>query len=160
MDDHQPYSTNIPHIIGSRADVDETLRRMTESFRAGFGSLEGGLRSRRRRTESASSALGGSGDRGGSRTSPLFEDDNPSSRSGSPSGGRPAARILGNMSSSSLFAGGRRSYDSGEQIVGRMDLTEEDVRPSPSSRRSEVPAGRRDFDTLQEAPFARPSRDY
>lgn len=160
VDDHRRHSTDVPHAVGSRADVDETLRRMTESFRAGFGSLEGGLRSRRRRAESASSALGSGGDKGGSRTSPLFEDDNASSRSGSPSGGRPA-RILNNMSSSSLFAGGRRSYDSGEQIVGRMDLTEEeDVRRSLRARPSDTTGMREELDVLQEVPFARPSRNH
>jgi len=158
VDDHRRHLTDVPHAVGSRADVDETLRRMTESFRAGFGSLEGGLRSRRRRAESASSALGSGGDKGGSRTGPLFEDDNASSRSGSPSGGRPA-RIL-NMSSSSLFAGGRRSYDSGEQIVGRMDLTEEeDVRRSLGARPSDMTGMREELDVLQEIPFARPSRN-
>jgi len=157
VDDHPRHSTDIPHVVGSRADVDETLRRMTESFRAGFGSLEGGLRSRRRRAESASSALGSVGDKSGSRTSPLFEDDNASSRSGSPSGGRPAVRMINNMSSSSLFAGGRRSYDSGEQVVGRMDLAEEDVRRSLGARPSDM---REELDVLQEVPFARPSRNH
>lgn len=99
------------------------------------------------------------GDRGASRSSPPFEDDNASSRSGSPSGGRLATRT--NMSSSSLFAGGRRSYDSGEQIVGRMDFAdEEETRRRPGSRPTDGTALRKDLDALQKVPFARPSRNY
>lgn len=133
---------------------------MTESFRAGYGSLEGGLRSRRLRTESASSVLGGNSDRPGvaSRASPLIEEDAVSSGSGSAGGRRITRTLSNNLSSSSLFAGGRRSYDSGEQIVGRMDLTEEeDARRFPTSRRSDL-APRRpqapQADSFEDEPFA------
>ena len=135
----------------SRADMDDTLRRMTDSFSAGLGSLEGGLRTRRLRTQSAAStATGALGvTRAGvpMRASPVPEEGvSPSGSSGSASPvdsgsgsglglGLVGARRGGaayrqspsaNMSSSSLFAGGRRSYDSGEQIVGKMDFGEEE----------------------------------
>ena len=48
-------------IVTSHANMDEALRRMTKSFQVGVGSLEGGMRARRRRTESASATFGGSG---------------------------------------------------------------------------------------------------
>lgn len=155
---HSPGSqsgTN-PAMIRSRADVDDALRRMTESFRVGFGSLEGGLRSRRLRTESAASALNQdnrpfSGQR--NRASPLLEEDGGSSGSentGLPFGVRRSsgmrAMSSANMSSSSLFAGGRRSYDSGEQIVGRMDLTEEDDSRRTGLRQPRRVSQRRDMD--------------
>lgn len=173
---HSPSSPNgtNPAMIRSRADVDDALRRMTESFRVGFGSLEGGLRSRRLRTESAAAALNPESCLNTvqrSRGSPLLEEGGGSSGRENASSAFGIGRSCGmralssaNMSSSSLFAGGHRSYDSGEQIVGRMDLTEEDDNGrnggrSRSPQQSGRVAQRRDVeDALQDAPFARTSR--
>lgn len=141
-------------MIGSRADVDETLRRMTESFRAGFGSLEGGLHSRRLRAESSSSVLAT-----GSRTTPLIEDDIPFTSGGSP-GGRRAHTLTHNLSLSSLSAGGRQSYDYLEQIVGRMDFTDdENIRCLPTSRRSDAATVRR-LDLSKDTPSSSPPRRH
>ncbi|KAF8324914.1 uncharacterized protein EI90DRAFT_3019370 [Cantharellus anzutake] len=129
-----------PSTVTSRADVDETLRRMTESFRMGVGSLEGGMRARRRRTESASATFSGSGAssnerevrfprHGGTGASTLTEEGSASSVSGSAGigalGGSHGGRRPSNLSTSSLFTPGhtgRQSYESDQQIVGRMEL--------------------------------------
>jgi len=133
-----------PSIVTSRADVDEALRRMTESFKVGVRSLEGGIRARRRRTESASATFGGSGASGSERDarSPrhpavgvlvsAFEEDSASSASGSIGvrvlRGSQGGRRPSNLSSSSLFTpghAGRQSYESDQQIVGRLELGNE-----------------------------------
>lgn len=174
---NQSWSASNPAMFTSRADVAATLRRMTESFQ---DSLERELRSRRLRTQSASSANSThrEGVNGHVRRvsafhdAPLPEDENgdSSSASGSPigSGVRRIGHAPSNTSSSSLFAGGRRSYDSGEQIVGRMDFGEEDSRAQAQStdtattfnaRNSEQYQPQEDrFQTVRHAPFARGSR--
>jgi len=131
-------------IVTSRANVDEALRRMTESFQVGVGSLEGGMRARRRRTESASATFGGSGASGSERETrssrhpgvsalvSALEEDSASSASGSIGvavlRGSQGGRRPSNLSSSSLFTPGhtgRQSYESDQQIVGRMELGNE-----------------------------------
>jgi hypothetical protein len=141
-----------PSMLTSRAEVDETLRRMTESFRVGVGSLEGGIRARRQRAESDAPAFGGGGSGPGGalglgRMAGAEED---LGSSGSGSTGLRGGRFVNNMSSSSL-AGGRRSYESDQQIVGRMELADDEgrrvqSRHSPGPDNSPVPRG---------TPFAR-----
>jgi len=117
---------------------------MTESFKVGVGSLEGGMRARRRRTESASATLGGSGASGSERETrssrhaamsvlvSAVEEDSASSASGSVGIGAlrssQGGRRPSNLSSSSFFTPGhtgRQSYESDQQIVGRMELGNE-----------------------------------
>lgn len=129
----------------SRAEVDEALRRMTESFRMGIGSVEGGIKAHRERAASVSTTRSGargdplvglgSGAGGRLGRTAVAEEDAYLASSGSTG---PAGRLWvgrgilegggshANSSSSSLLAGGRKSYDSDQQqIVGRMDMMDD-----------------------------------